>query len=249
MRVLYCSQGQAVHDRRFLSAIRDQGHEVAYLRLGGERMNGALPEGTREISAIRGAWPLTAPAQGFALRGAARSFQPDIIHAGPVQRGPLLAAAQGLRPLVTMSWGSDLLMGARSGAGRMAAEYALARSSAFLCDCEAVRARALELGMHRNRIVMFPWGVDLTHFVPGPPSKFRIELGWQSNMVLISTRPWKSLYGLEILVQGFIDAARSEPQLRLLLLNAGPLEHSIRSSIADAGLSDSVHLAGGGGAS
>ena len=244
MHVLYCSQGQAVHDRRFLSAIRDQGHEVAYLRLGGERMNGDLPDGTHEIQAVRGVWPLVAPAQGFSLHGAVRRFQPDVIHAGPVQRGPLLAAAQGLRPLVTMSWGSDLLIGARSGAGRIAAEYALARSSAFLCDCEAVRTRAVELGMDRNRILMFPWGVDLTQFLPGPPSSFRTELGWQSNIILISTRPWKSLYGLEILIRGFIEAAQSKPQLRLLLLNAGPLENLIRSAIADAGLSDSVHFAG-----
>ena len=244
MRVLYCSQGQAVHDRRFLAAIRDQGHDVTYLRLGGERMNGALPDGTHEIQAVRGVWPLVAPAQGIALRSAVRSFQPSVIHAGPVQRGSFLTAVQGFGPLVTMSWGSDILMDARSGAGRVAAEYTLARSSAFLCDCEAVRTRAVELGMDRNRILTFPWGVDLEHFSPEPSSDLRKQLGWQENLVLISTRAWRSLYGLEILVQGFIEAARAEPHLRLLLLNAGPSARSIEAAIAGAKLSDRVHFAG-----
>ena len=229
MRVLYCSQGQAVHDRRFLRAIRDQGHDVTYLRLGGERMDGALPDETHEVQA---------------LRSAVRSFQPDVIHAGPVQRGSFLTAVLGFGPLVTMSWGSDILMDARSGAGRMAAEYTLARSSAFLCDCEAVRTRAIELGMDHNRIFTFPWGVDLEHFSPEAPSDLRKQLGWQEDLVLISIRAWRPLYGLEILIQGFIEAARAEPRLRLLLLNNGPLARSIEAAIAGAKLSNRVHFAG-----
>ena len=244
MNVLYCSQGRAVHDRRFLQAIRDQGHEATYLRLGGESMNGALPEGTREIDARRGAWPLIAPAQGIAIRNVVRSVRPDVIHAGPVQRGSFLAALQGLRPLVTMSWGSDILMDARSGTGRIAAEYTLARTNVFVCDCEAVRTRAEELGMDHRRILTFPWGVDLEHFSPRSSDDLRKQLGWNDNLVLISTRAWSRLHGLEILIAGFIEAARSEPRLRLLLLNTGPLARSIEVEIVDAELPNLVHFAG-----
>ena len=244
MKVLYCSQGRAVHDRRFLQAIRDQGHEAIYMRLGGERMNGALPEGTREVEARRGTWPLIAPAQIIAVRNAMSAVRPDVIHAGPVQRGSFLAALQGLRPLVTMSWGSDILMDARSGTGRIAAKYTLGRTSVFLCDCEAVQTKAVELGMDSNRIFTFPWGVDLEHFSPRSPDELRKQLGWVDNLVLISTRTWSRLYGLEILIRGFIEAAQTEPRLRLLLLNAGPLARSIEAAIADAKLTNLVHFAG-----
>ena len=233
-----------MHDRRFLQAIRDQGHEATYLRLGGESMNGALPNGTRELEAKHGVWPLVAPAQGIAIRNAVRSVKPDVIHAGPVQRSSFLAALQGLGPLVTMSWGSDILMDARTGAGRVAAEYTLARARVLLCDCEAVRERAIQLGMDPHQIVTFPWGVDLEHFSPRSSGELRQQLGWNENLMLISTRAWSRLYGLEILIRGFIEAARSEPRLRLLLLNAGPLARSIEAEIVDAKVSDRVHLAG-----
>ena len=244
VRVLYCSQGHAVHDQRFLQAIRDQGHDAVYLRLGRERANGAASNWPQEVDSVHGAWPLVAPAQGLTIRKAVSKFQPDIIHAGPVQRASFLAALQGLQPLITMSWGSDILLKARTGFGRRAAEYTLARSRAFLCDCMAVRSRALELGMDPHRIVTFPWGVDLDHFSPRPSADLRLELGWQDNLVLISTRAWEPIYGLEILIRGFIEAAKEMPQVRLLLLNTGSMEKKIRSTLQNAGLMNSVHYAG-----
>jgi glycosyltransferase involved in cell wall biosynthesis len=142
-----------------------------------------------------------------------------------------------------MSWGSDLLWRARSGPGRWAARYALARSDAFACDCQAVRAEAVRLGMPERRIVVFPWGVDLEHFSPGS-SPLRTEWGWEGARVLLSARSWEPLLGVDLFVEGFLRAARARPQLRLLMLGSGSLEAAIRRRVRQAGLQHRVHFAG-----
>jgi glycosyltransferase involved in cell wall biosynthesis len=171
-------------------------------------------------------------------------IRPDLVHAGPIQIGALLTALARFRPLVAMSWGSDLLRDGARGIGRVAAGYALRRCEALVCDCQTVRAAALRLGVPAERIVVFPWGVDLAHFSPAPPSEVRARLGWEDALVLLSARSWEPGYGVEILVGGFIRAARSFPELRLLMLGDGSLRPRILRLLAEAGMEKRVHVAG-----
>jgi hypothetical protein len=46
------------------------------------------------------------------LKKVLRSVKPDLVHAGPIQRAAFLTALAGFRPLVSMSWGYDLLVDA-----------------------------------------------------------------------------------------------------------------------------------------
>jgi glycosyltransferase involved in cell wall biosynthesis len=245
VRILYVSDGHQVHDQRFLDAIENQGHQALYLRTNSARSNGAL--GSRSaagLQPIAQSWPVFMPGQALRMRSALRELNPDLVHAGPVQHGAFLAALAGFRPLVTMSWGSDLLMGARRGSGRWSARYTLRRSDVVLCDCEVVRERAVELGAARDRTVVFPWGVDLDHFTPTADSAVRGQLGWEDEFVLISTRGLEPTYGLDILIDGFVIASRAIANLRLLLLGDGSLADSLRAALQRAGLAKAVHFAG-----
>jgi glycosyltransferase involved in cell wall biosynthesis len=161
-----------------------------------------------------------------------------------MQQGAFLAARAGFRPLVSMSWGSDMLLGARRGLGRWVARWTLHRSTLFLCDCRAVARVAEELGMPSERIRIFPWGVDLEHFHPAGSSPLRARLGWEEAFVLLSTRNWEPIYGLGTLAEGFVRAARVEPSLRLLMLGGGSLEGQIKATLAQAGMLERVHFAG-----
>jgi len=184
------------------------------------------------------------PALARDLKGVLRREQPDVVHAGPIQSSALLTALAGFHPLVSMSWGSDLLLGARRGLGRWAAQYTLKRSDAFACDCDAVRREALELGMPSERIVVFPWGVDLAHFSPKKETHLRSLLGWQDAFIVISTRAWERLTGVDVLVEGFLRAAKAEPSLRLLLLGNGSLRADISERIRECGMIDRVYMPG-----
>jgi glycosyltransferase involved in cell wall biosynthesis len=250
VRVLYFSRDYTPHDHRFLSKLSASDHEVHYLRLErGLRQEESRPlppgvdvvawEGGRERARL---WD--GPRLVAGLRRVLREIEPEVVHAGPVQRSAFLTALAGFRPLVTMSWGSDLLADAQGGPGRWAARYTLARSAVLVCDCQAVRQAARRLGMPDDRIVVFPWGVDLTHFSPGEAGALRGRLGLSSALVVLSTRSWEPIYGVDTLVKGFIRVASREPDLHLLMLGDGSLRSHIERMLGDADLLDRVHFPG-----
>lgn len=250
MRILYFSRDYTPHDYRFLSALADSSHEVFYLRLEDKGLGleqRQLPGAIEEIDWWSVSRPFIwqdLPWSLFFLRSLLDRLKPDLVHAGPVQNPAGLIAAVGFHPLVTMSWGSDLLVGAGRGFGRYAAKYTLNRSDVLVCDCQAVRTRAEELGMRSDRIVVFPWGVDLDKFSPGESESLRRDLGWQSNLVLISNRSWEPLYGVDQVIEAFIRGSEFLPQLRLILLGDGSQTEQIRGRIETAGLSERVHFGG-----
>ncbi len=115
MRILYFSRDYTTHDHRFLSSLVKSEHEVAFLQL--ERRGHALedrplPSEIRLIPWVGGQSQATirdGPKLVVGLRKVIREFKPDLIQAGPVQRCAFLAALSCYEPLVTMSWGYDLL--------------------------------------------------------------------------------------------------------------------------------------------
>jgi glycosyltransferase involved in cell wall biosynthesis len=178
------------------------------------------------------------------LRSVLSNVQPDLIHAGPVQQSAFMPAILGFQPLVTMSWGSDLLIRARQGIGRWIAAYTLRHSQVLVGDCQAVRSAAIGLGMPEERIVIFPWGVNLSHFSPGEGGELQSELGWEHNFVLLSTRAFERVYDVETLFRAFAIASRQVPRLRLLALGQGSLESKLRTIVRDSGIENRVHFAG-----
>ncbi len=249
MRVLYFSRDYTSHDHRFLAALTGAGHQVHYLRLetGGAREDRPLPAGVQALAWRDAARPFRWwdwPGLLAGVRRLLQQVQPDLVHAGPIQSCAFPVAAAGFRPLIAMSWGSDLLVGARRGLGRWLARYALRRASLTFADCETVKQKGMELGVPQDRIVVFPWGVDLAHFAPGEAADLRERLGWERAFVVLSTRTMERLYGVDVLVEGFIRAARANPDLRLLLLGEGSLRRRLEAELETAGMKDRARFAG-----
>ena len=174
-------------------------------------------------------------------------IQPDLIHAGPVQGPALLTALSGFHPLVTMSWGSDLLIQAeRSPWMRWATAYTLERTDVFVGDCQTVADRSAEYGVPQDRMVLFPWGVDLDHFSPEngrtQAAAWRERLGWEDCFVFMCNRTWAPLYGVDLLAAAFLLAADADPSLRLLLAGDGPQAPQIREKLFPLG--NRVHFPG-----
>jgi glycosyltransferase involved in cell wall biosynthesis len=188
---------------------------------------------------------LDAPALLADLKRVIRRVQPDVIHAGPIQSAAYLAALSGFRPLVSMSWGSDLLKDAdRDWKMRHATRFTLRRTTVLAGDCDAVRRKAGEFGFPPERVVLFPWGVDLQRFAPGEPPDLRRRLGWEDAFVVLSLRTWEPLYGVDVVVKAFCRAAGQEPRLRLLLLGGGSQAGMLRQLLAQHGLLERVYFGG-----
>jgi len=258
MRILYFSRDYTPHDHRFLSAIAGSGLQVGYLRLEQRRRppeGRPLPTQVKEMRWAGGrgqASPLELPRLLPGLKRIVREYKPDLIHAGPLQTCAFLVALTGFRPLVSMSWGYDLLYDARrSRLWRWATRYTLRRSAAMVGDCATIRREAVQHGMDPNRIVTFPWGVDLRQFSPTPNgshserSWLRSQAGWgPETFVLLSTRSWEPIYGIEVLARAFVKAARNCPELCLIMLGGGSLAARLRQSFATGGMIERVYFAG-----
>lgn len=252
MKILYFSRDYTPHDHRFLAALAQTEHEVYFLRLerrGHAQEDRPLPAGVQAVSWAGGLRPARladGPRLLLSLRRVLRRVQPDIVHAGPIQTCALLAALAGARPLVSMSWGSDLMLDAGKNRGyRWGTDIVLKNSAALLCDNEAVREKAIALGMDADKITVFPWGVDLAHFSPrGDDGGLRQRAGWQDCFVLLHTRSWEPVYGVDVLARAFASAARQRDDLRLLMLGNGSLAGRIKQIFIGAGVIDWVHFGG-----
>jgi len=243
VRILYFSQSYTPHDHRFLEAASGFGHDVHYLMLRdvGELEDRPIPSEIDILPSLSSRFPdrvIDFPSAYSSFSRTLTQVKPELIHAGPVHGCAFLSAIKGGYPLVTMSWGSDILLEATRGWKRRAAAYALKRSDVFICDCEAVKKAAVRLGVEEKRIVQFPWGVDLDKFHPISNQHGQKSGPLDEDFVLLSTRTLEPLYGVDIIVEAFIVAAQKELTLRLIMLGNGSQRDSLEHRLAEAGLSE-----------
>ena len=253
LKVLYISQGYTTHDHRFLESFVAVGWSPVHLPLFPDRLDiRPLPAGARVANWGDGNAGLntteTLEVRRLRLAQILEELQPDVVLAGPVQTGGFLAASAGARPLVVMSWGSDMLVDAdASDHSRQVTRLTLNAASAVFADCRAVReAIHAHSDVPDARIVTFPWGIDLDRFTPESPheSRIRSDLGWDDKEVFISTRSWEPVYAIDTLVRAFETVLKKRPHARLFLLGDGSLEGDIKALIARARLGEFIHTPG-----
>ncbi len=245
MRLIYFSFDYTPHDYRFLSSLAESGHEVFYVRLRRptrDLEDRSLPPAIEQVrwegETEQFRWQ-DLPQKVRAFRTLWRRINPQLVHAGPIQTCALIAALAGTHPLLTMSWGFDLMEDAeRNVWWRWATRYTLCHSTFFVSDAEVTRRKAIAFGMRAERTLVFPWGVDLERFSP-PAARFPAE-----HYNLLCNRRWEPRYGVDVLVRAFVRLAREREDVSLLLLGSGsqaPLFHRL---LREGGVWDRVHMPG-----
>jgi L-malate glycosyltransferase len=256
LKILYFSRDYTTHDHRFLFGLAQTDHRIYYLRLenrGHGLEDRPVPAEVEQVQWEGGTkkfrWQ-AGPALWISLKKVIRQVKPDLVHAGPLQGPALLVSLSGFKPLVSMSWGYDLLLDPdRSFLRRWAARYTLSRSAVLVGDCEAVRKKAVEFGMPVERIVTFPWGVDLHHFSPAETCQEEGKPPKPGVFTLLSTRSWEPVYGVDLIARAFVKAARileeqGKCRLRLIMLGTGSMSPELRKIFAQAGVQERVHFPG-----
>lgn len=243
MRLLYFTESDSPHDQRFLRALADTPHQVFCLR-----QYLCFPDSIEGITELD--WPKGQPywsnwdswqAAAAQLSSLLDKVRPDLVHAGPIQGPALLTAMAKFHPLVAMSWGSDLLVGAkRSPWMRFVTRYTLERTDIFIGDCKTVTDEAGQYGFPPGKMVRFPWGVDLDFYSPenahDAGAALIDSLGWGDKFIIICNRHWSPIYGVDVLARAFVGAVSENPSLRLLLAGGGEqsdLIHRILSPVED----------------
>jgi len=246
MKILYFTRGQSPHDLRFLTAQAQTEHQVAVLCLEHDPKR-TWPLGINVLSwnapAENMSW-LNSGKFALAFQQVVQEFKPDVVHAGPIQKVAYIAALAGVKPLVSMSWGSDLLREADENLwSRWVTRFTLKRTTLLAADCQTVVDKARSFGF-TGPVKVFPWGVDLQHFKPGRSGVLRKQLGWENQTVFLSNRTMEELYGVEIIAWAFINACQDNEELRLLMFGKGSQEAKLHALIEKAGLSDRVYFGG-----
>ena len=252
MRILYLTDNNSVHNRRFLEKLACAGYEVWLWNLTATQASeGGLPGGVQSIMSTgrvdRGASPRQYRQLLPQFQSVLKDLQPALVHAGPIQSGGYLVALADFHPMLLMSWGSDLLIQAeRNSEWKQATEFVLQRADALFCDCDTVRKKANSFRVFSDsQVVQFPWGVKQGVFSPvgplPPRDRFTRRAG---TTTLIYTRSWDPLYGTDVLFDAFLRARSANPSLRLLLLGNGSQVQSIRSFVQAHDLNDAVSLLG-----
>lgn len=233
MKILYFSPQYGPHDHRFLTAITEFGHRAFFLCADPRKLKQdprPLPNGVDLLDGD--------------LVQALAAAKPDLVHAGPLTHCAYEVAQTGVQPLVAMSWGSDILYDPQKDFfARRRVRAALGAARVLIGDCAAVVDAAVAIRFPRERVVTFPWGIDLAAFSPGA-SELRSRLGWKDKFVLLHLRAWEHFYGAETVLRTFLALAAKHPQLRLLMPGDGSQAPRFRHLIEKSGYADRIHLPG-----
>lgn len=245
MRILYFSRGQSPHDLRFVHSLSETQHQIGVLSLDPVKTD--LWPSTVEVLE----WPerneRSEPSREqrvHDLKSILTEFHADVVHAGPIPQVASLAVEAGVVPLLSMSWGSDLLLEAeRSPEVAEIARRTLQGSAMLAADCQTVVRKARELG-YAGPVCVFPWGVDLQHFSPLGSASLRAQLGWEGKFLFLCNRTLEPLYGVDVVARAFGRAARRNPDIRLLLYGRGSQEAEIHALLEEAERSGQVYFGG-----
>jgi len=165
-------------------------------------------------------------------------IRPHIVHSGYATKSGFLAALTGYRPLISMPWGSDILLEPYySYIKRSILRYTLYKSDFVCCDCQTVKQNIISLTSYNpERICVFPWGINLDKFQPSFSSR-------NEGPTVISTRKFDDLYGVSNLVQAIPEILHKHPDTKFILIgNGGSLHKKFSDFINNLGIKDAVEI-------
>ncbi|MGE5776295.1 MAG: glycosyltransferase family 4 protein [Chloroflexota bacterium] len=255
MRIIYFSKNYTPHDHRFLSSLSQTEHEVYFLQLEANKRqteDRPVPENIRQILWAGGRdefrWR-DVPRLVIDLRRVIKEIKPDLIHAGPIQTCAFLAVLSGFRPILTMSWGYDLVQDAdRNRWMQWITRYTLKHSAFFTSDAQVTRDKAVSFGIDPEKTVIFPWGIDLKHFRPKSarrkPANRQVSKSANQQITLFCNRTWEPIYGVDVLAKAFVNVAADHPNVNLILLGGGSQGTKLRQILMRGGVLERVHFGG-----
>lgn len=260
MKILYFSRNYTPHDFRFLNSLSKTEHEIFYLKLEANQRqveDRAVPENVQQILWAGGQrefrWS-DLPRLVLDFRRVVKRIKPDIVHAGPIQTCAFIAVLSGFRPILTKSWGYDLVKDADSSKWmQWVTRYTLKRSAFFTSDANVTRDKAVSFGMNPENVVIFPWGVNIERFHPEMEEKPKKKAKSSTrkttdkkdkSITLFCNRTWEPIYGIDVLAKAFVKVAQQNPDVNLILLGGGSQGPKIRQIFTNGGVMDRVHFGG-----
>ncbi len=202
LRLLFVGNVDSIHVRRWAGFFAARGHDVHAAGLWHSR-----PEDAEAPFAIH---RLGRPRTAFlGVRRLARHLGSQIVHAHNLTYYGWIARAALVSPYAVTIWGSDVLLDVPASRMRWAwARVVLHGAACVTADSEELVNAAVRLGADPSRTHEIQFGVDTTHFSPGPrPTELLAQLGLVGRRIVFSPRSITPLYRTLLIV----DALRGLP--------------------------------------
>jgi glycosyltransferase involved in cell wall biosynthesis len=111
---------------------------------------------------------------------------------------------------------------------------------------QALKDVMVELGVHADRVVVIPNGVDSSKFFPVPREEARAKLGLPRKTMLLSVGHLTPVKGFDLLIRAFkliIDAGQ-ETNLHLAIVGQGEARKELEHLVSSLNLNAHVQLVG-----
>ena len=236
MKILFVSDAQSIHTRRWAESFRDQGDEVHIASFRAANIEGVTVHYLNAFGLGKLGYFLAIPR----LRSLASRLRPDVVHAHYVTSYGFLAAAAHLKPLVVTAWGSDVLVSPREFIGsRWLARKALTSADRVTTVAEHMNQAVQDLGVPASEITAVPFGVDVELFRPAVAPKIL-----PPPLRIISTRNFSPIYSVQTVVKAVDKLHRRGVAVALDLVGEGPLRQELEKLVDTLGIRAIVQFHG-----
>lgn len=262
MKIAYLSNGETIHDYRFLSKMVEYGHEPVLISYFGENL--VEVEGVkvyrynyrrlygfnRYITTFLG-FQFTKKLFSFQiayhLRKLLKEIKPDILHTNFIHYEGFCGALAGFRPTISMPWGTDILINPETSLYyKLTAKFTLKMADMIVCDCDLVKRKIIKLtNCPDQKIITVFCGVDQNIFntsVSGEEIKER--LGVREKKIILMNRGFKPIYGIEYFIEALPIIIKKVPNAFTILIGNGPTKAECQTRVKKLGLENHVYFPG-----
>jgi len=246
MKLCYLADGKSIHTRRWLEWFASHGHEVALLTDSpGEGWDkiGVTQQliGRKEANKLKHYLYCVKDIKKFI-----HCWHPDILHGHFISGYGFWAALSEFHPYILTAWGSDIyVIPHRKAISRLLTVHALKNAELVTADSLNLIEEIKHLQPDCKQIELIRFGVDTDLFKPAEDKiTLKKEMGWESATVFITNRRLEPLYQVDKIVNSFIEAARTNPSLRLIILHTGSEETRLKEMVHQANMDHAVQFRG-----
>lgn len=214
-RLLLLGDARQVHLKRWARYFGEAGFEVLSFSLEQPdsypgslkhvRMPDLLPKFLRYLLCVP------------AVKDLAHQFKPHVVNAHFVPNYGMIASVLRRKPWVLSTWGSDIMTDPhKSPFHRMRTRWVLKRADYVTSDAQVMTERIREMGVTNDRVLTFPYGVDLDRFRPR-------ETQLDGGPRIVSNRKLEPVYSVSTIIDAFPAIRETFHQATLTVAGDGDL--------------------------